>query len=157
MKAFVSYSVSGNNEFVLTLLSAKLRANNFIITTSQNFYSDTIDHNTKSEISSSHLFVGIITGNGEEKKRVLDEWKYAIKRNIPNLLLIENTVLLNDKFRGNYIKFDRNNPQKAIREINAKMANQKSLAEKGSDNLVAWLLGGAALLAIISLLTNKES
>lgn len=121
MKAFVSYSVTDNNEFILTLLSIKLREKNFNVTTSQNFYSNTIDYNTMSEIGTSHLFVGIITGSGNEQKRVLDEWNYAVQRSVPNLLLIEDTVPIHQQFNGNYIKFNRNSPQAAIDEIHRRM------------------------------------
>ena len=64
MKAFVSYSVSDNNEYILTLLSSKLRQKNFIVNTSQNFYGNILDLNTMNEIHETHLFIGVITGLG---------------------------------------------------------------------------------------------
>ena len=155
MKAFVSYSVTDNNEFILTLLSSNLREKNFIVTTSQNFYSNIIDYNTMSEIGTSHLFVGVITGIGNERNRVLEEWNYAVQRNVPNLLLIEDTVQVHQQFKGNYIRFNRNRPQAAIDEINRRMTPSKPSTSKSSDDIVPWILGGAALLAIIGLL-NKD-
>jgi hypothetical protein len=156
MKAFVSYSVTDNNEFLLTLLSSKLREKKFIVTTSQNFYSKIIDYNTISEIASSHLFVGVITGTGNERNRVLEEWNCADKHNVPNLLLIEDTVQVHKQFKGNYIRFNRNRPQSAIDEINRRMTPSQPSTSKSSDDIVPWVLGGAALLAIIGLLSKDK-
>lgn len=102
MKAFISYSVTDNNEFIITLLSTKLREKNFIVTTSQNFYGSVIDWNTMIEIANSLLFIGIITRGGIEKNRVIEEWNYAVQKNVPNLLLIEDSVEMNNQFNGNY-------------------------------------------------------
>lgn len=156
MKAFVSYSVSDNNEFILTLLSTKLRERNFIVNTSQNFYSGILDGNTMNEINDTHLFIGIITGFGNERNRVLEEWRYAISRNIPNLLLIEDTVPIQNNFSGNFVRFNRMNPQIAIREINNHMTPISPSTTKSSDELVPWILGGAALLAILAFLSSDK-
>ena len=153
MKAFISYSVADNNEFIITLLSVKLREKHFVISTSQNFYSESIDWNTINDIATSMLFIGIITSKGIEKNRVIDEWKYAVNRNVPNLLLMEDSVQLSTQFNGNYIRFNRLKPQKAIDEINRRMTPQ-SPTSKNSDEILPWILGGAALLAIIGLLTT---
>jgi hypothetical protein len=156
MKAFVSYSVTDNNEFILTLLAAKLREKNFVVTTSQNFYSQVIDYHTTSEIRTSNLFVGIITGIGNERKRVLEEWNYAVQQSVPNLLLIEDTVPVHEQFKGNYLRFNRKQPQATIDEINRRMTVSQATTAKNTDDIVAWLLGGAALLAIIGLLARDN-
>lgn len=156
MKAFVSYSISDNNEFILTLLSSKLREKNFIVTTSHNFYSNIIDYATMNDIATSQLFIGIITGKGNERKRVLEEWSYAEKRNVPNLLLIEDTVTINKTFKGDYIKFNRLKPETAINEIHKRMTPTKQNVTKNSDDIIPWILGGAALLAIIGLLASND-
>jgi hypothetical protein len=156
MKAFVSYSVSDNNEFILTLLSSKLRDKNFIVNTSQNFYSNILDFNTMNEINETHLFIGIITGFGNERNRVLEEWSYAVSRNIPNLLLIEDTVPVQQTFTGNFIRFNRQNPQAAINEINRRMTPKTPTTTKSADDIVPWILGGAALLAILALFSNDK-
>ena len=156
MKAFVSYSVTDNNEFILTLLSSKLREKNFIVCTSQNFYSNILDYNTMNEINESHLFVGLITGSGTESNRVIEEWRYSVQQNVPNLLLIEDTVSLHQEFTGNYVRFNRTNPQVAIAEINRRMTPAQPVTTKSSDDIVPWILGGAALLAILAILGKKR-
>lgn len=157
MKAFVSYSIGENNDIIVTMLATKLREKKFNISTSQNFYSPTLDYPTMNEIITSHLFVGIITGTAQEVNRVLAEWNYAVQNNIPNLLLIEDTVPVHQEFTGNFIRFNRLNPFVAIHEINRRMTPQPVInAQSNNDDIVPWILGGAALLAIIGLLSIKE-
>ncbi|PKP26721.1 MAG: hypothetical protein CVU03_02270 [Bacteroidetes bacterium HGW-Bacteroidetes-2] len=109
-----------------------------------------------SEIGTSHLFIGVITGTGNERNRVLEEWDYAVQRNVPNLLLIEDTVQVHQLFKGNYIRFNRNRPQVTIDEINRRMTPSQPVTSKNSDDIVPWILGGAALLAIIGLLSKDK-
>jgi hypothetical protein len=159
MKAFVSYSVSDNNEFILTLLAHKLREKNFVVNTSQSFYSTLLDFGTMRAIDEAQLFIGIITGNGNERSRVLKEWEYTKSKSIPNLLLIEDTVPIQQPFLGNYVRFNRRNPQQAIEVINHKMslASPNSHANsKNADDLVPWILGGTALLAILALFSKNK-
>ncbi len=65
------------------------------------------------------------------------------------------SVQINNQFNGNYIRFNRSKPQKAIEEINRRMSPSYYPSSKKSEDLVSWLLGGAVLLAIISLLTTN--
>ncbi len=155
MKAFLSYSVSDNNEYILTVLSLKLRENNFSINTNLSSYHNILDFNTIKQIGSSHLFIGIVTEKGNEIKRVLDEWEYAVKENIPNILMIEDRVSVPSHFKGNIIRFNMANPERAINEIQNRMNPPK---EKSSNihELVPWLLGGAAILAAIGLFAKKN-
>lgn len=156
MNAFISYSINDKDQVIVTLLSNNLRKQGFNITTSQNFYSNILDFTTKRKIDNSHIYFGIITKRGREKERVISEWKYAKKMSTPNILLIEDTVRLNNKFTGNYIIFNRNNPQKAVFEIQNKMKNKRKVETNNNDNIWPWIIGGAALLGIIGLLSKDE-
>lgn len=160
MNVFISYSINDNDQYILTLLSAKLREKNFVVKTSQNFYGQYLDYGTQNDIHFSNLFVGLLTGSGIELNRVLEEWRYAQSKNIPTLLLIEDTVNINRTFRGNYILFNRFRPQSAINEINNRMspppARRVATQSKKSDDIIPWLLGGAALVAILSVLSNDK-
>lgn len=155
MRAFISYSVNDKEQFVLTLLSSKLRQKGFVLTASQNFHNEIIDFTTEKQITESHLFIGVITKQGIERRRVLNEWSYAKKRKIPNLLLIEDSINVKEDFRGNYVRFNRRNPQKAIDLINSKMKRKGPSTKKETD-ILPWILGGAALLAIIGLLSSDN-
>jgi hypothetical protein len=156
MKAFISYSINDKDQVIVTLLSNNLRKQGFQIITSQNFYNNILDYTTKIKIDNSRIYFGIITKYGREKNRVITEWKYAKKMKIPNILLIENSVNLNKNFTGNYIVFDRNNPQKAINKIQQRMTNVRKSNTSNNDNVWPWIIGGAALLGIIGLLSKDE-
>lgn len=157
MRAFISYSINDTDQYVLTLLSSKLRSQRFVITTSQNFYNSRLDEMTINAILESNLFIGIIMRQSVEKNRVLDEWKFAKKRSIPNLILIEDNVRIQDGFSGNFIRFNRNNPKPAVEKINSKMHHRSTASQNKSDDNLSWLLGGAALLAIIALISEESS
>jgi hypothetical protein len=157
MRAFISYSINDTDQYVLTLLSSKLRGQGFIITTSQNFYNKRLDQVTMNAISECHLFIGIIMRQSMEKNRVIDEWKFSKRKNIPNLILIEDNVRIQDGFQGNYIRFSRNNPKAAVDKINSKMQQRGNMAQRSNDDSLSWILGGAALLAIISLIAGEDS
>jgi hypothetical protein len=157
MRAFISYSINDTDQYVLTLLSSKLRSQGFIITTSQNFYNQRLDQMTMNAISESHLFIGIIMRQSMERNRVMDEWKFSKRKNIPNLILIEDNVRIQDGFQGNYIRFNRNNPKAAVDKINNRMQQKRTTSQSSSDDSLSWILGGAALLAIISLIAGEDS
>lgn len=78
----------------------------------------------------------------------------AYNSKIPSILIIENNVPINYGFNYPYIIFDRNNPHQAITELNRKINEMKKVSNNDS-NAWAWILGGAALLSIFSLL-DKE-
>jgi hypothetical protein len=153
MRAFISHSINDEDQYILTLLSSKLRKKEFIITSSKNFYGTTLDYATQKLISESHLFIGIITRQGLERKRVIDEWKFSKKHSIPNILLIEDTLRIQESFSGNYVVFSRRNPQRAIDLITNKM---NSPTKNTKPDIVPWILGGAALLAIIGILSENS-
>jgi hypothetical protein len=165
MKAFISYSINDKDQVILTLLSLELRRQHFVITTSQNFYTEELDYTTTNQIEECHLFIGIITRKSLEQKRVLKEWEYSKKRNIPNILLIEDSIIIKDDFKGNIVRFNRSNNQEAIDFVKQKMTpknrlNQTTVKAKQENDILPWLLGGTALLAILLLLystSNKKS
>ncbi len=154
MKAFISCSVSDKNEFLISLLAIRLSERNFFSSTSPNFNKNSLDFTTMNEINHSHLFIGIITDNGNQVDKVLEEWKYAVSKNIPNLLLIEDTIKIPANFKGNYILFNRNKPHFAIEKINKQISN--SSAATNSVDTVSWILGGIALIGLLSYFSNKQ-
>jgi hypothetical protein len=156
MKAYVSFSANDNNLHLVSLLSFKLQDNKFRTSTSSDFFKDELSFTTKSNIQNAHLFVGIITDKGLERERVIKEWEFAQQTDIPNILLIENTVPLNREFRGNIIRFDKANPEAAINQINEKREIKPSTQNNISDAL-PWLLGGVALLAFFAWMLSKPA
>jgi len=154
MKAFLSYSLNDRDQYILTLLSSELKKRGFIINQSNDFNLE-MSSLTKVNINKSQLFIGLITGEGQEKERVQREWRLANIANISSILIIENTVPISPDFKFPYILFDRFNPQLAINELNRKTNAIKTNSEQNSNGW-AWLLGGAAVLAIINLLSKDD-
>ena len=154
MKAFISYSLNDKDQYILTLLSTELRKRGFVIRQSNDFHTE-MSSLTKVNINQSQLFIGLLTGDGHEVKRVQKEWRFASKSKIPRILLIENTVRLNGEIKAPHIIFDRYNPQSAIDSLTRKI-NQKKKKSNQDSKALSWILGGAALLAIIGLLSNDD-
>jgi len=154
MRAFLSYSLNDKDHYILTLLSIELREKGFFLTQSADFDKE-MSNLTKVNIQKSNLFIGLITGNGIEKDRVQKEWRVANVADIPSVLLIEDTVEINPEFKFPYIQFNRNNPEEAIKEL-TDGPNDPNKIPKKESNAWAWIAGGAALLAIIGLLSKDD-
>lgn len=153
MNAFVSYSLKDKDELVMALLSTKLREKGFSISMTHDFASSILTPMSQRRINEANLFIGVITKNSNETYRLKDEWDYAKRINTPNLLLIEENILVDERFfNGNYVVFSRNSPQNAIAEINRRM-----LPKSSTEEFLPWALGGAALLAVIGLLSSSSS
>ena len=156
MKAFLSYSLNDTDQYILTLLSSELRKKGFSIKQSNDFHSE-ISPLTKVNVNQSQLFIGILTGDGEELERVQKEYRIASTAGVPSIYLIENTVDINSKFNLPHIIFNRFNPQTTIDELNMRIEQRKNEQNQdSSSNMWAWILGGAALLAVLALLTKKD-
>lgn len=161
MKAFVSYSLNDSEEYILTILSRKLREQGFSIVSSYREYRNTLDYETFSQLSKSNLFIGVITKKGQANKQVFAEWREATKRQIPALLLIEENVNVTPYLRNqsNVLFFNRHRPEVAIEAVRTKITrnNQRTISTRQrNDNSAAWILGGLAALAIIGLLANDD-
>ena len=150
MNAFISYSVSDQDLYLITLLSKKLREKNYSLSTGANIFSHTLDFTTTQQILSSQLFIGIISINGMQRNRVFDEWRFSMNNRIPSVLLIEEGVQVTGG-ANTYVRFNRNNPHRAIEEIQRRMDSNKSNKET-----LGWLLGGAALLALLAALSGTK-
>lgn len=154
MRTFISYSINDSDQYLLTLLSSELYKKGVTITQSNDFHLE-MSSLTKVNINKSNLFIGIITGSGQEKDRVLKERLLANDSKIPSILLIENTVRIDPSFSSPYIIFDRNRPQNAINQLHQKITELKKEVEQ-NPNALPWILGGAALLTIFGLLSSDK-
>lgn len=154
MKVFLSYSLNDRDLFILTLLAEELNNKGVYINQSNDFNSSKSSSLTIVNINNSSLFIGLISGTGQEKARVEREWRIANEKNIPCILLIENSVRINRSLKSQYIIFDRHNSHQAIEELN-KLINKKK-ENQNDSNALAWILGGAAVLSIISLLSKEN-
>ncbi len=157
-KAFISYAMQDSEQYVLTLLADLLRTENFQIDSSFDDYSNIVSQSAFKKINDSSLFIGLITEYGNRNKNVFNEWKVAVQKKIPSLLLIEDTVNINQQLANhpNVLIFNRHYPQSGLDKVRNQVQNAKKLVDKkNNENALGWILGGAAALAIISLLSDE--
>jgi hypothetical protein len=154
MRAFVSYSINDSDQYILTLLSSEFGKKGVVLSQSSDFYTE-LSPVTEASIKKSQLFIGLITLAGHEKDRVILEYGVAQRNKVSSVLLVENNVTLNNTSGHDVIRFDRSNPDGAIKSINSRINQQKKKKEQDSDSL-AWLIGGAAILALVAVITGSN-
>jgi hypothetical protein len=156
MNAFISHSISENEQYILSLLAQKVAESGLSLVASYN-QSDTPDFQTANEIKNSAVFIGLITSSGRTAKasRVYAEFKQAQLFNRPAILLIEDVVRvpLWVTTYQNTIRFSRYNIGQAIEAVNTRI---KASNNPQSSQAAAWILGGLAALALLSLLSSDN-
>jgi hypothetical protein len=156
MIAFISYSLNESEKYVLTLLAQKLQERGFSLTSGYGQSLGFVDFQTENEIKNSSLFIGVITSSGRyNSTKVYLELQVAQKYNKPIILLVEDTVPLDFGIANfpNLIKFNRYYPHLALNEVKNRIQFSKSDQQ---DNSLAWILGGAAALALIAYLSSEK-
>ncbi|GGD06300.1 hypothetical protein [Hyunsoonleella pacifica] len=153
--AFISYALRDSEQFVLTLLSNLLREEGYSINSSYDDYMHIVQMSTHNSILKSSLFIGLITQYGDRNQNVFNEWQVAVENDVPNLLLIEDSVNIASELlnHNNLVRFNRNYPNQQIENIKARIKNAKGKSENNSA--LGWLLGGIAAVAIIKLLSDE--
>src|SRR5262245_35278882 len=93
MNAFISYSISDDEQYILSLLSQKVAEAGLTLVTSYN-QSDRTDAQASNDIKNSALFIGLMTASGSigRRSRVYSEFKLAHLFNRPAILLIEDIL-----------------------------------------------------------------
>jgi hypothetical protein len=145
MKAFISVSVNGDSERFI--FGHKLSKKHFDVSSNGNWEKE-FNFVVQRKIEWSHLFVGFITTK-KDVQSVLNEWHYAQSKGVPNLLFVEDTVPLSESTSGNIIVFNRKKPQKAIDFIKKQMEMTLPSATLKREDVMAWTLGGEALIDIL--------
>ena len=157
MIAFISYSISDSEHYVLTLLAQKLREKGFSVTSNYKQSSQLPDFQTINAIKNADLFIGLVTASGNSTTRVYSELNQAFLHNRPAIFLAEEKVNLTSQIDNypNTVRFNRYYPNLAIDEVNRRI--QFSQAQPQQDNTLAWLIGGGvAAVALISLLSSEK-
>lgn len=159
MKAYISYSLNDSERYIVTVLSVKLQEQGFRTDLSFFDYKSEINYGTKSRINTSHIFIGILTNDGNRVNPVYNEFLHATDNNIPSILLIEDELLkhnLNLGSHPNIVQFNRSFPEDAIELVNFNVQEAKSAQQGKLNNAVAWMLGGIATVAAIKLLSSPK-
>ena len=153
-RVFVSYSIEDSNLHLITLLLEHLRKNNYSVSVSNQW----IDSDLK--IANSDIFIGIITNKSNSIDYVVKEWQVARGKKIPDVLIVEEGVNVDESSDINFIRFNRANPQSAINQL--LNLNKHTVAQKKKENAddVADVLLGVAVVAgiaaLISLLSKNK-
>jgi hypothetical protein len=158
MNAFISYSITENEQYILSLLAQKVAETGLTLVTSYD-QSHSADFQTATDIRNSALFIGLITRSGGLAKtsRVYSEFEQANLFSRSAILLVENTVSVAPWIRShsNTVRFDRFFISQAIDEVKNKI--RASQATQPDDNAAAWVLGGIAVLALLALLSSEKN
>ncbi len=161
MKAFISYSLNDSDKYILSILAKKLKEQGFTISSSYSQYKNILDLTTASQISSSNIFIGVISSKGSSNQRVLEEWRQAVKRKVPALLLLEDNIHVQEAIlkHPNTIFFNRENPSISVEKIRERISRSRGVQSYGktrNNNSTAWILGGIAALTLVGLLAADE-
>lgn len=153
-RVFISYSIEDSNLHLISLLLEHLRKNNYSVSVSNQW----IDSDLK--IANSDIFIGIITNKSNSIDYVVKEWQVARGKKIPDVLIVEEGVNVDESSDINFIRFNRANPQSAINQLFN--LNKHTVAQKKKENAddVADVLLGVAVVAgiaaLISLLSKNK-
>jgi len=160
MKAYIAYSLSEDEQYFVSILAIRFGKQNFFTDGSQfDYEGDTPGFRTRNKIKNSHLFLGILTKDGDEFDFVYKEWLYALKVHIPAILLIEDELLtLNPQLKDhpNILVFNRSNPEATINQINQNIKEAASKQEGKPNDSLAWMIGGFALTPLVRLLSEQK-
>tara|TARA_R110002049_G_scaffold309137_1_gene517476 strand:+ start:545 stop:1018 length:474 start_codon:yes stop_codon:yes gene_type:complete len=154
INVFLSYSLNDQDEYILSLLANQLQNKGCSIYQSSDF-NEVLSPLTTNNIINSQLVIGLVTGKSIERQRIMNEWQVAFNSKIPALLIVEDIVPIDSNFNHPVIIFSRNNPQLAINKLKDEMNKMESRKDEGSS-VAAWLIGGAAVLGLISLLSGDS-
>lgn len=154
INVFLSYSLNDQDEYILSLLASQLQNKGCSINQSSDF-SQVLSPLTINNIKSSQLVIGLVTGKSVERQRVMNEWDAALNFKIPTILIVEDIVSIDSNFNHPIISFSRSNPQLAVEELKKEINKMQNKKDKGS-NVAAWLIGGIAILGLISLLSGDS-
>jgi hypothetical protein len=153
MKAFLSYSLRDSQEYVVTIMARQLQEKGYTLMThaGSGLTSDPLSWTLRG----CGLFIGVVTTQSDEYNRVIQEYNQACAWQIPALLLYEYNAALYEGVldHPNVVVFDRYNPDPTLQEVRNRIAWARTPQPKKDDS-AAWVLGGAAVLALIALLSN---
>ena len=156
MNAFISHAIHPNEQYIVSLLARKLLEQQVGVVT--NFiHTDAIDLQTAAQIRNAAMFIGLVTKSAVSfrQNKVFTEFNFAVQNKRPAILLVEEGAPLPNWInQQNVIVFNRLNISQAIETANYHMEGAK-MAKKATEGM-AWILGGLAVIALLSYLSDDK-
>lgn len=156
MRAYLSYSLNDEQQYVVTVLAQVLREKGYELTAGGNRGLRVLPGASRNPWVGCSLFIGVITPYGMEPQRVMDEYNKAIGLSIPALLLVDHSIAYAAGIEPGpgIVLFDEYDPRPAMERVrrNVKQAH----VQPQNDESSAWVLGGLAVLTLIALLSSKK-
>ena len=160
MRAFLSYGLRNDEMYWVSVLAEQLQKRGFEVV-APNYLDEKSYHSNINSIFSSHLYLGILT-EVRDSQRILFEFKNALVK-IPSLLIIDENLygrilsdsanIITPRMIEKIISLNRRNYNLTIAEINSRIEKIKN---DYSNNNLAWLIGGAAFIALLSILSKNK-
>ncbi len=111
MKIYISNSLGKQEEHLISIVIIKLRNEGFVISSISElspYSTPKLNLESQTAIASSDMLIGLVTKSGGNPARITKEWDFAIAKNIPYGLLVEEGVAVEEKYRENTFYFTRN-------------------------------------------------
>jgi len=156
MRAYLSYSLNDEQQYVVTVLAQVLREKGYELTVGGGRGLRVLPGASRNPWIGCGLFIGVITQSGAESDRVIDEYNKAIDLSIPSLLLVDENIAKRAGIQphNGIVTFNASYPQAAMEQVRRNV--QQAHIQPRSDDTGAWVLGGLGVLALIALLSSKK-
>ena len=122
MRSFISFSITPQEQYIVSFLAGELEDNGFKTTTNVR------NINVTKNIDSSHIFLGIISSDDNKTNDItLEHWQYALSTNLPSILLVEKSLkgrfdsALNPTLASKCLWFDKKNPKPIVHLVQEKI------------------------------------
>jgi hypothetical protein len=115
MRSFISFSITPQEQYIVSFLAGQLNDNGFKTTTNVRSFDAT------KSIDGSHIFLGIVSSDDHKaNETTLEHWQYALSTNLPSIILVEKGLKgtfdasLNAIMATKCLWFDKKNPKPIV-------------------------------------------
>lgn len=154
VNAFLSCSLNDRDKYVISILASELQDKGIGVSQSSDFRNE-LSPRTIHQIKISNLVIGIVTGESREIGRILNEWKEAMKFNVPSILLVQNTVPIDfSEYKFPIITFSKSSPQQALDKLHDEMEKRKYDFYKDMNSVI-WFFVATVVKNSIKILSRQ--
>jgi hypothetical protein len=115
MRSFISFSITPQEQHIVSFLAGQLHDNGFKTDTNVRSF------NANKSIDSCHIFLGIVSSDDHKaNETTLEHWQYALATNLPAIILVEKGLKgtfdasLNAIMATKCLWFDKKNPKPIV-------------------------------------------